>query len=299
VLPTTLKPYERVLANVTHFGLYLLLFAMPLTGWMMTSARGFPVSWFGFFQLPDFVPKNDALYNAMKETHDTLALALYAIVALHVAAALKHHFVLKDDVLRRMLPMFATSIFTVGLASGTGAARAADAAPPMRYTLDQTKSALEFQFMQAGAQNKGKFTRFPVTLDFSPDNLAASKLDVVVEMASLDTGDKERDDTLKGADLFSVAKFPQAHFTSTQITRTAAGYDAAGKLTLRGVTRDIHVPFTFKSTDEQGKPAAYLAGRTTIKRLDFGVGQGDWKSTEWVGNDVAVAYSLRLLPAGH
>ena len=103
-LPTTLKPYERVLAAVTHFGLYLLLFAMPLTGWMMTSARGFPASWFGFFQLPDFVPKNDTLYKTMKETHDTLALALYAIVFLHVAGALKHHFVLKDDVLRRMLP---------------------------------------------------------------------------------------------------------------------------------------------------------------------------------------------------
>ena len=103
-LPGTLKPYERVLANVTHFGLYLLLFAQPLTGWMMTSARGFPVSWFGFWQLPDFVSKNQALYNAMKETHDALALALYAIVFLHVAAALKHHFLLKDDVLRRMLP---------------------------------------------------------------------------------------------------------------------------------------------------------------------------------------------------
>jgi cytochrome b561 len=103
-LPNTLKPYERVLANVTHAGLYILLFAMPLTGWMMTSARGFPVSWFGFFQLPDFVPKNQSLYNAMKETHDTLAVALYAIVFLHVVAALKHHFVLKDDTLRRMLP---------------------------------------------------------------------------------------------------------------------------------------------------------------------------------------------------
>jgi len=103
-LPTTLKPYERALAHITHFGLYLLLFAMPLTGWMMTSARGFPVSWFGFFQLPDFVAKNDGLYNAMKDTHDSLALALYAIVFLHVAGALKHHFLLKDDVLRRMLP---------------------------------------------------------------------------------------------------------------------------------------------------------------------------------------------------
>ena len=103
-LPTTLKSHERVLANLTHAGLYILLFAQPLTGWMMSSARGFPVSWFGFLQLPDLVPKNDALYNAMKETHDTLALALYAIVFLHVAAALKHHFMLKDDVLRRMLP---------------------------------------------------------------------------------------------------------------------------------------------------------------------------------------------------
>jgi len=181
-----------------------------------------------------------------------------------------------------------------------GTARAADGAPATHYTLDQGKSTLEFQFVQAGAQNKGKFTRFPVTLDFSPDNLAASKLDVTVETTSLDTGDKDRDDALKGADLLSVAKFPQARFTSTQITKTASGYDAVGKLTLHGVSRDIHVPFSFRTADEQGKPAGYLLGKIALKRLDFGVGQGDYKSTEWVGNDVSVSYSLRLVPAaGH
>jgi polyisoprenoid-binding protein YceI len=193
-----------------------------------------------------------------------------------------------------------SALFVAAAAKMVGTARAADAAPVTHYTLDQAKSTLEFQFVQAGAQNKGKFTRFPVTLDFSPDNLATSKLDVVVETGSLDTGDKERDDTLKGADLLSVAKFPQARFTSTQITKTASGYDAVGKLTLRGVSHDIHVPFSFRTADEQGKPAGYLLGKTTIKRLDFGVGQGDWKSTEWVGNDVSVSYSLRLVPAaGH
>jgi len=103
-LPDTLKPYERVLATITHAGLYLLLFALPLTGWMMSSARGFPVSWFGFIQLPDLVPKNKALYDAFLETHETLVWVLYVIVALHVLAALKHHFMLKDHVLRRMLP---------------------------------------------------------------------------------------------------------------------------------------------------------------------------------------------------
>jgi polyisoprenoid-binding protein YceI len=179
-------------------------------------------------------------------------------------------------------------------------ARAADVPAVTRYTLDQAKSTLDYTFVQAGAQNKGKFTKFPVTLDFSPDNPAAGKLDVIVEMASLDTGDKERDDTLKGTDMFSVAKFPQARFTSTQITKTANGYDAAGRLTIRGVSRDFHIPFSFKTADEQGKPAGYLLGKATLKRLDFGVGQGDWKSTEWVGNDVAVSYSLRLVPAaGH
>jgi polyisoprenoid-binding protein YceI len=180
-----------------------------------------------------------------------------------------------------------------------GAALAADPAPLAHYTLDPAKSTLDFQFVQAGAQNKGKFTKLAVTLDFSPAALATSKLDVTVETNSLDTGDKERDDTLRGADLFAVAKFPQARFTSTQITKTTTGYDAAGKLTIRGVSRDVHVPFAFRTADEQGKPAGYLTGQTTIRRLDFGLGQGDWKSTEWVGNDVAVSYSLRLVQAAH
>ena len=160
------------------------------------------------------------------------------------------------------------------------------------YVLDPAKSSLEFTFVQAGAQNKGKFTRFAVTLDFAPDNLEASRLEVTVEVSSLDTGDKERDDTLRGPDLFDLAKFPQARFSATRINKTASGYEAVGKLTIRGVARETRVPFTFRTADEQGHPAGYLTGKTTLKRLDFGVGQGDWQSTEWVGNDVTVAYSL-------
>jgi polyisoprenoid-binding protein YceI len=116
-------------------------------------------------------------------------------------------------------------------------------------------------------------------------------------MTTFDSGDKERDDTLRGPDLFAVKKFTQAHFVATQITKTASGFDAYGKLTIRDVTRDQHVPFTFKTANEQGHTVGYLAGRTTIHRLDFGVGQGEWKSTEWVGNDVTVSYSVRLVAA--
>jgi len=103
-LPDTLKPYERGLARITHALLYVLLFAVPLAGWTMSSARGFPVSWFGLFTLPDLVPKNKALYEMLVTTHGVLAWTLGAVASVHLLAALKHHFVLKDDVLRRMLP---------------------------------------------------------------------------------------------------------------------------------------------------------------------------------------------------
>lgn len=183
------------------------------------------------------------------------------------------------------IALFATTVSAASLAM---------AAAPTHYTLDPAKSTLDYAFVQAGAQNKGAFKKLSTTLEFAADNLAASKLDVLVDMTSLDTGDKERDDTLRGADLFDVAKYPQARFTSAQIVKTASGYDAVGKLTLHGVSRDIHVPFTLRTVAEQGKPAGYLTGQTTIKRLDFGVGQGDWKSTEWVSDAVTISYSVRL-----
>jgi polyisoprenoid-binding protein YceI len=165
------------------------------------------------------------------------------------------------------------------------------------YSVEAAKSTLEFSFVQAGAQNKGRFPKFAVNFNFDADTLAASRLDVTIEVAALDTGDQERDDTLREPDLFNVAKFPQAHFAATQIIKTAAGYDASGTLLLRGVTRPLHVPFTLRSTTEQGRRVLYMTGKTLIKRLDFGVGQGDWKSTEWVANEVTVTFNLRLLAA--
>jgi polyisoprenoid-binding protein YceI len=165
-----------------------------------------------------------------------------------------------------------------------------------RYSSDPAKSSLDFTFAQAGAQNKGKLSKFPVTLDAAA-GATPTRLEVTVDMTTFDSGDKERDDTLRGPDLFDVKKFTQAHFVATQITKTAAGFDAFGKLTIRNVTRDQHVPFTLRTANEQGHNVAYLAGRTTLHRLDFGVGQGEWKSTEWVGNDVVVSYSVRLTAA--
>jgi len=172
---------------------------------------------------------------------------------------------------------------------------AAAAAPDMaHYVLDPAKSSLEFTFLQEGAWNKGRFRHFTVSFDFSPENLAASRLDVIVEMSSVDTGDQERDDAVRGGDLLAVAKFLQAHFAASQINKTAAGYEAVGKLTIRGVTHDMRVPFSFRTATEGGVAVGYMSGKTSLLRLDYGVGQGDWKATDQVGNEVGVAFALRL-----
>lgn len=193
----------------------------------------------------------------------------------------------------------ALPLLSVLLGCGLAPARAADAPAVTHYVLDPAKSALEFNFSQAGAQNKGKFKQFAVAFDFSPDNLAASKLEVTIGTGSLDTGDQERDDTLRSADLFAVTKFKQARFSASQILKTAAGYEAVGTLTIRDVTRDARVPFAFRTASEGGANVGYMSGKTSLRRLDYGVGQGDWQATDQVGNDVVVSFSLRLVAAAH
>lgn len=103
-LPTTLKPYERVLARFTHAALYVILFGMPLSGWIGSSAGGHDVRWFNLFTVPNLVGKDRPLSGIMGATHEVLAICLVLVLTLHIAAALRHHFVLKDDALRRMLP---------------------------------------------------------------------------------------------------------------------------------------------------------------------------------------------------
>lgn len=98
------RHWERVLATASHVLLYGLLFALPLSGWLMSSARNYPVSWFGQFQWPDLVAPSQELYRQMNELHHVLFTVLASVALLHVAGALKHHFIDRNEVLKRMLP---------------------------------------------------------------------------------------------------------------------------------------------------------------------------------------------------
>ena len=102
--PLAMPRWQKITARVSHIAMYALLLATPVVGWLMSSARNFPVSWFGLVTLPDFIAPNRPAYDFLHEAHEFMALTLLALALLHVAAALKHHFVDRDNVLRRMLP---------------------------------------------------------------------------------------------------------------------------------------------------------------------------------------------------
>ncbi len=102
--PPPMPPWQRIAARATHAAFYVLLFVLPLTGWLMSSASNYPVSWFGFVQLPDLVAPDPALKHQLQEVHETLAKILVSLAILHVAAALKHQFIDRNGLLARMLP---------------------------------------------------------------------------------------------------------------------------------------------------------------------------------------------------
>lgn len=103
-LPQTIPLWQQRAAHVLHHLLYVLLLAIPLSGWLMSSAKGFPVVYLGLVQLPDLVGKNAELGDLLKAVHAALNYGLLALLGLHIAAALKHHFIDRDATLRRMLP---------------------------------------------------------------------------------------------------------------------------------------------------------------------------------------------------
>lgn len=103
-MPDSMKPWEKLAAHLGHLGLYLLMIGVPLVGWLMSSAKGVPVVYFKLVRLPDLIGPDKALGEQLAEVHETLAWLMVALIVVHVLAALKHHFVNRDTVLRRMLP---------------------------------------------------------------------------------------------------------------------------------------------------------------------------------------------------
>lgn len=103
-LVQTLPDWQKVAARFVHLCLYALMLALPLTGWLMSSATGIPVSFLGLFTLPDLLPYDDRMFHTLVDVHRYLGYSLIACMAAHIGAALRHHWLLRDNTLKKMLP---------------------------------------------------------------------------------------------------------------------------------------------------------------------------------------------------
>ena len=163
------------------------------------------------------------------------------------------------------------------------------------WTLEEG-SALRFEAYQQGVAVEGRFERFDAAIDLDPEELAEARIVVEIDTASIATGHKDRDTALRAPDLLDVAQWPTARFASDRIEHLAGeAYQAAGRLTIRDVQKDVVLPFTLTITDHPGDPGLLRGearGELTISRLAFGVGQGDWASTAMVGENVVVRIEI-------
>ncbi|MDR7333169.1 YceI family protein [Roseateles asaccharophilus] len=152
-------------------------------------------------------------------------------------------------------------------------------------TLQPAKSDLSFTFKQMGVPVDGKFTKFDAQLDFDAKKPEAGKIAFTVDLGSVSLGDASFDSEVAKAPWFDTKRNGKATFVSTGIKPTGAGkYDVAGKLTIKGASRDVVVPITLN--------AGVAAGSVAIKRLDFKIGDGEWADTSMVANDVTVKFKL-------
>lgn len=154
-------------------------------------------------------------------------------------------------------------------------------------------SSLAFATKYDGEVFSGQFGGFDTKLSFDPAQPGQARLDVTIDLAGTRTGNADRDSTLAGADFFDVARFAQARYVAEGVRPLGENrYAADGTLSLRGVSQPVTLEFTWTP----GKPAL-LSGRATVKRLQFGVGGGDWADTGTIPDEVAISTRVYLHPA--
>ena len=157
------------------------------------------------------------------------------------------------------------------------------------WNVDPVTSQLRFEGEQSGEQFQGSFPKFTSTISFDEAAPEKGSMHIAITTSAVQIDGKDRMDAWPTADWFAVKDYPFAEYTAASFKKTAEHqYVAIGKLTIRGISRDLALPFTFKTIDK----SAIASGDVTISRKDFGVGQGRWVSDEWVKYPVTIRYEI-------
>jgi len=202
------------------------------------------------------------------------------------------------DATRRTV-FLAAALAGMALMLFVASAQAADDAP--EWIVDSAKSSIAFTARQMGVPSKGRFKTFKASVKFDPDNLPASAVEVIVEVASADAGNPDIDKEIKLEKWFDVARFPTVRFATTAFrtkSKDATGkgvYEAVARLTIRDVTEEVVLPFNLEigaDPADSSQLAARMTGELTVSRTKFGVGRGEWRDTKIVGDEVGIQIEM-------
>jgi polyisoprenoid-binding protein YceI len=307
------RKIESLAAETVHWLLYGSLLLVPLSGWIHHAATtGFAPIWWPFGQSLPFVPKSDSIAATFSGLHIVFERVLAASILLHVAGALKHHFIDKDATLRRMLPgtphvivpdaphrvvLPLASAFviwagalgvgaTLDLYGSHGPSVSAVALADVQSDWIVQDGSLSITVRQLGSDVGGQFADWTAAINF--DDAATSgkvgDVDVTVSIGSLTLGSVTSQ--AMAPDFFNAEAFPTATFTA-DIIRSETGYVAQGTLTIKDTSRPLNLPFTLDIEDG----TARMTGSTNLDRRDYTIGDSQ-KDEASLGFDVDVTVTL-------
>ncbi len=172
----------------------------------------------------------------------------------------------------------------------TGLLLAASTAGAIEYNQVVTeKSAINFGYKQMGVPLQGKFKKFAAKVAFDPAKAEAGSASFDIELASIDTGSSEADEEVVDKEWFNAKAYPVAKFVSSAVKPLGGDrYEVQGKLTIKGKTLPVTAPFTYKADAGNG----VFDGNLTIKRLDYAIGEGEWKDVSTVANEIQIKFHI-------
>lgn len=341
-LPAGMPAWERLAARATHGTFYALMIGVPLSGWLYVSTQwrgsaplNVPTLWFGLWEVPHLLGLNELARDAravwagrVVEVHQWLAWSSGALLVLHVAAALKHHLVNRDEVLAQMLPLLrkragsaaptdgrrrailmlgsagiviASAAFAAALlkpvstapTSNAAASPAVGGAPgvtsaPGGWVLDPARSEIAFSGTHAGVAFRGRFTRWSAALHIDPHDLTRSRIAATIDTASATDGVTLHDETLPETEWFDTASHPSAAFQVTHIRARDAQRYALDGQ-LKLKARALAITgLILEVKDDQ----AQISGRVVIDRRDADLGMESDPDAQWVSREIVVEIRL-------
>jgi cytochrome b561/polyisoprenoid-binding protein YceI len=300
-LPASMLKLERIGAHLGHFGLYLVIFLMTLTGWAMISVSDKPSILFQYTRFPMLpwlsnlpADQKKEYLEFFEEAHGILGYALLTLLAIHVAAVARHVFLLRDGVSARMMPRLRSKRASLAafaailsyLCLGAG-----EKASAYEWSIKPEASQIGFEASGGGYTAKGSFAQYKAEIEFDPELPAETSIRVLFNMSSAATGTADVDDALKSADYFNPNQFPTAQYVAKGAQPTGDGkYVLNGRLTLKGTTKPVALPFSI----DIKSGTAYVTAETKINRLDFGVGPQSVAGLD-IDKDVKLTISLKAV----